>query len=202
MLEKVWAKVEPRPQAGFVAGGRPGAAQHHLMLTVVAGRTEVIVIPMYLSAGQRIEVIFQPLPDIAEHVMEPCFGGLAGIDRAGGAASKIKVPALFPQEGRPGVAHHWIDLDAEDRRLPLLIGAYGLMLCFAGQPAGCAFLLSSPGAVSLGFVVVDLDRPIPGHVDNFKQGAQAVAMQAGRAVRDPERRLFAITKRAPFPAGI
>ena len=196
------AEVETRPDAGLVTGRDPGAAEHHLVLTVIAGRAEIVVIGMNPSAGQRIEMILQPLPDVAKHVVETGLGGRAGLHRTGGPVRQMQIPAVLAPQGNAIALHHRIGDNAQAARPALLIAAQRLMLGFAGQAIGHTFLSAAPGAIGPGLVIVDLDRPIPGHIDDFEQGAQLEAVQAGRTIRHPEGRPLDIAKAAPFPAGL
>ncbi len=79
-------------------------------------------------------------------------------------------------------------------------GTQRLLLGLAGQAAGLALALGTPGAIGFGLVIIHLRRPVPRHGDYLKQAAQPVAMQAGGTIRDPEGRRFTVTKRTPIPA--
>mmetsp|Transcript_97724 Transcript_97724/g.271903 ORF Transcript_97724/g.271903 Transcript_97724/m.271903 type:complete len:437 (+) Transcript_97724:231-1541(+) len=79
-LEEVAAEGEAREVAGLVARADPGAAGHHGVPAVEAGRAEVIVQVVDLEVGQRREVVLDPLPHVAVRVVDAGLGGLEHVD--------------------------------------------------------------------------------------------------------------------------
>jgi hypothetical protein len=162
VLEEVRPEVEARPDAGLVAAGDPRAAEDHLVLAVVAGRREVVVVGVHAGAGQRVEVVAMPLPDVAEDVVGAAGGRLAGVDGPRRAVGELAVPADLAAEG--GAVH------AEGRVAAGPGGvAQGVVFGLGGQAAGLAVAGAAPGAVGGGFMGVDLGRPVPGHRDGLEE---------------------------------
>ena len=73
------------------------------------------------------------------------------------------------------------------------------MFSFRNQPKRSLFAGATPAAKSLGLMVIDDRRPIPGHRNYFKTGTQPILMRPGRTVRYPKRRQLYVAKRAPAP---
>jgi predicted polyphosphate/ATP-dependent NAD kinase len=70
MLEKMRTEMKARVNAGLIPDADKAATRYHLMATIKAGRTEIIVVGVNIETVKRMKMILQPLPDIAKHIRE------------------------------------------------------------------------------------------------------------------------------------
>eukprot|EP00053_Salpingoeca_punica_P014273 m.129645 g.129645 ORF g.129645 m.129645 type:complete len:675 (-) comp16411_c0_seq1:409-2433(-) len=202
VLVEVRAEVEAGKDAGLVARADKGAAHDDVVLAVEAGQAKVLVVRVDLEAGQGVEVVLAPLPDVAGGVVHAGRGRRQGVDGALRHAAQVEVGHLLQHllaaQHHDGVAGH------AERLLEDRVVADGLVLGLGQQAvlaaSSLAVLLGLPGGVGLGLVVVDNGRPVPLHVGQVKGVAQLVLVQAGRARRHPVGRVAHVAEGAPLPA--
>eukprot|EP00048_Salpingoeca_helianthica_P002629 m.58914 g.58914 ORF g.58914 m.58914 type:complete len:547 (+) comp12214_c0_seq1:992-2632(+) len=199
------AEVEASKDAGLVAGAEERAAHDDVVQTIKAGQAKVVVVRVDAEAGQRREVVLAPLPDVAKHIVKTGRGGRQGIDGRLAGVREVEVVAALEHLGSATAVHDRVAARANGEIVvrgiaDAVVLELGEDAQGVGGVAGNTVLLVAPVGKGLGLVVVDNDGPVPRHVNDVKERAQAVLVQTRRAGGHPELRPLGVAEETPRPA--
>ncbi len=154
VLKKVPAESVAAMQTRLIAAGDPAAAFDQMMAAIEGRRTEVVIERMHLEAGKRRDRRLRPLPDIADDVEE--LAVREAIDRTGGGF------VIEMQLRRRRRCRHFATGAVLRQGMPLRL---------TRQTQAAPRRLAQPAHIGARFMRIDLDRPVPWHVDLFAEQA-------------------------------